>query len=97
VANGCGDMSEASAAVPSGFRDAIARARLATADSVLTPAPPPDATSADADPADRFEYRVKRTKGSGRRRRASLEALGRRGWELVGVDGGFAYLKRRLP
>lgn len=41
-----------------------------------------------------FEYRIERARGSRKKQARMLAAMGRRGWELVSVDDGLAYLKR---
>jgi hypothetical protein len=43
----------------------------------------------------RFEYRLERAKGSRRRLEKRLRRLGRKGWELVAVERGTAFLRRR--
>ena len=83
---------------PTAFRDAITQARREAVEVLpqFGPVAPPvaiEVVAARASPP-RFEYRVERTKGSRKRRARALAAMGRRGWELVAVDDGFAYLRR---
>jgi hypothetical protein len=44
----------------------------------------------------RFEYRLERRRRKRAAEEASWNALGRKGWELVGVTGKHAAFKRRL-
>jgi hypothetical protein len=44
-----------------------------------------------------FEYRLEKRRGKRSADEADWNALGRRGWELVGLTGKHAAFKRRVP
>ncbi len=77
---------------PSPFRYAFGRARgeaLAAGGLALEPDRPAAAQA-------RFEYRLEKRTGKRSADEADWNALGRRGWELVGVTGKHAACKRLL-
>ena len=84
-------------ASPSPFRDAFGRARVeALAAGGLALEQEPQALESERHRATRFEYRLERRRGKRSADQADWNALGRDGWELVGVTGKHAAFKRLL-
>ena len=84
---------------PSPFRDAIGRARveaLAAGGLSLEDDPPPARETREPATQRFFEYRLERRRGKRAADEADWNALGRKGWELVGVTGKHAAFKRPL-
>jgi len=77
---------------PSPFRAAFDRARL---EAYAAPGPSHEPLS-DAQPRPTFEYRLERRRGKRSADEADWNALGREGWELVGVTKKHAVFKRPL-
>lgn len=77
---------------PSPFRAAFGRARV-EAQAAAGPSHEPLAVDAER-PA--WEYRLERRRGKRSADETDWNALGREGWELVGVTGKHAAFKRPL-
>jgi hypothetical protein len=102
-----GRMSSTSAAsefddteeAASPFRHAFGRARveaLAAGGLMLEDEPRAAKGKRKRAAERRFEYRLERRRGKRSADEADWNALGRRGWELVGVTGRHAAFKRSL-
>jgi hypothetical protein len=84
---------------PSPFRHAFGRARVeALAAGGLALEDEREATTNESESAahPRFEYRLERRQNKRSADEADWNALGRQGWELVGVTGKHAAFKRAL-
>ena len=77
---------------PSPFRTAFGRARS----EALQGAGGPLSADQPAMGPERFEYRLERRRGKRSADEADWNALGRKGWELVGVTLKHAAFKRRV-
>jgi hypothetical protein len=79
---------------PSPFRAAFDRARVEASSAIAPTREPLDTADDPERPA--FEYRLERRRGKRSADVADWNALGRSGWELVGVTGKHAAFKRPL-
>ncbi len=77
---------------PSPFRSAFGRAR----NEALQGAGGPLSADHAASGSQRFEYRLERRRGKRSADETDWNALGLKGWELVGVTRKHAAFKRRL-
>jgi hypothetical protein len=73
------------------FRTAFGRARL---EALTATVPSADACERDAGAPVTFEYRLLKRRGKRSAEEAAWNALGARGWELVGVTDRHAAFKR---
>jgi len=79
---------------PSPFRTAFDRAR---SEALQGPGGPLAADQRPVREVSQFEYRLEKRQGKRSADEADWNALGRRGWELVGLTGKHAAFKRRIP
>jgi hypothetical protein len=79
---------------PSPFRTAFDRAR---SEALQGPGGPLASDSRQLPELWRFEYRLEKRRGKRSADEADWNALGRSGWELVGLTGKHAAFKRRVP
>ena len=77
---------------PSPFRAAFGRARH---EALAATAPPPSAPELELGPPD-WEFRLVERSGKRKHEQERWNALGRQGWELVGITGRHAAFKRPL-
>ncbi len=88
------EQLDAPEASPSPFRTAFDRAR---SEALQGPGGPLAADPRPVPTRPQFEYRLERRQGKRSADEADWNALGRMGWELVGLTRKHAAFKRPLP